>query len=842
MSAIFKEYILPKIHIASLDASETKAFITVLELVNATHLEVYTTATNSTVSDGLTANFTANLAQQIYFHPSIYANEQHGLEFIISWLPLLEHGFYPDEKSTNTLVKFLKFSLSYLQSDAISDGLKTQLFLVLKTLVHSTSKASLPITRFLIDSIFDIRDVLNSDFLIQQCLQHQILVGQYTVTNSEDELSAFPFKIDTDFIAHFFDTNWYTFISKFHHMLPVGRVYVTGAYDLMLPWFSNTLATFYKDHLNVAIDAHHALKERLIFGEVKSLELLNIKTSDNNYPLINALASKVWDAGDVLLFNNRDKAIPQDQLDNCYLRFIQWLSADGGSHFYTEAFKDYGIHILSDNTAEALPLQCIPFWFDTCHPKTGIASQTETYNTLFSKLLIEDCKGTLPVMRYQNQEVQVTGAFLIKEVFLAKEHLKTWLQHYLKLGLKNPLNQFLVRTFFDAREVLSEIYTPEQQNDLQVYLLELAYSARDTNQAIKAQHMPCIANTLFTLCVEPGNFTRVNEIWALKNLDDTIVDLCNQFARKHYINENRPLNLSNIQAWFNYLGDYYYSYKQEGVWVTTVLTTQGVRTATYFNAYKDDVGYFLDRLVKRVISFHKRCKQKETTNTIFTSIATEIETYLSDFLGELMPEKLHLNTITYLYEYSNSDDSRFSSNDVLYDQIESYSQFVLNSEASTAEKSNPEHATESVTIAKNTDDAMPLSDTNLNAITMNQHYIKALLTNLETYKDTGVYETKLLAFFNENIEELKTWLSSDETGMENRFSQALYMALLDTNLAPGTDQDTYGTLCRSLFAHIVKGTKMSTSYGMGLQAMAKSGAYSTEVSTALLQVVDDLNA
>jgi hypothetical protein len=35
---------------------------------------------------------------------------------------------------------------------------------------------------------------------------------------------------------------------------------------------------------------------------------------------------------------------------------------------------------------------------------------------------------------------------------------------------------------------------------------------------------------------------------------------------------------------------------------------------------------------------------------------------------------------------------------------------------------------------------------------------------------------------------------------------------------------------------------MAPSYGMGLQAMAKSGAYSDHLTTALLQVVDDLNA
>ena len=829
MSAIFKEKIVPKLEMSSLEASEIKAILQVLKLMNATDNDVYLKAKNNTTTEGVHAEFTEKVAQLIYFHPTVFANEKEGLEFIASWLPLLKNGFYPDEKSSDKLVEFLYFSLSYLQTDAISDDLKTQIFKVLKMLVKSESKASLSVARFLVHRIFDIRDVFSSDFLIQHCIKNNILNETYSVVNSDKTITTFPFKIDNNFIQYFFDNDWRKFITKFHQILPVGRVYVKGAYDLMLPWFSTELAAYYYNNLQIIFEAHKAIKERIIYVEANSLELLNLKTTEGFHPLIAALGPKLlWDAGDVLLFNNRDKNIPQEQLDVCYLRFVDWLNADGGSNFYSETFKDYGKQIFTENRAEALPLQLIPFWFDKCHPKTGVKNQTETFNTIFSNLLIKDRKGKLPIMRYDHKDFQMTGSFLIQNVYQNKDNLKSWLDDFKKEGIKNPLNQFLIRTFYDAREELSTLYNAVQQEILQLYLLEIAYSARDVSDDIRKENLPFIVKTLAVLCVEPGNFTRVNEIWALKNIDSCVTDLCNDFAKGHYVNEDRPLNLHIIQAWFNYLGDFYYSSRQEAVWISDVLSTQGIRTANYFNTIEEDASYFLDRAINRIIAFHRKCKLKEKDNGMLGYISMQIDTYLTDFLTTLNKRKLNANTVKYLTDYSRSVVACFTYQEELLAAIDGFYHFHF--------KREPQTEMESIAAELQT------INVEMEVKEINQKYVDAVLYNLENYKENGSYDIKLLEPLDEKIEEFKVWLADDKTGIEAKLIQALYMTLLDTNLAPKTEQETYGTLCRSLFVHLVKGTKMAPSYGMGLKAMAKSGAYSEDLTTALLEVVDHLKA
>ena len=94
----------------------------------------------------------------------------------------------------------------------------------------------------------------------------------------------------------------------------------------MQPWLSEELASFYYENTELAHVAHKALNERFLFVEDEGLALLNLQTSEGIFPLITALGSKQWDAGDVLLFNNRDKNIPQEQLDQCYQRFLDWLA------------------------------------------------------------------------------------------------------------------------------------------------------------------------------------------------------------------------------------------------------------------------------------------------------------------------------------------------------------------------------------------------------------------------------------------------------------------------------------------------------------------------------------
>ncbi|AXO79640.1 hypothetical protein DZC78_04310 [Olleya aquimaris] len=826
MPSIFKEDILPNLNLKTLEASEQQVLITILELLDITDSKVYKDAKGNASTKTLSATFTNTLAQQLYNHPKLYSNTQQGITFVMAWLPLVKQGFFPDKKSTELFIHFLKFNLNYFESEHCQQTVKNQIFEVIKLLSESTSEASIVVNQFLIDSIFDLTNIVNSDFLIQQCIQFNILNSTYSANQNKDTLDAYPFKINDTFIKHFFNNDWSCFITEFHQILPVGHVYKSSAYTIISNWLSSDLADYYANNTQSVLEALEAIKERWIFAEVKSTALLHLKTNNNHYPFINALGTKTWDSGDVILFSDLNKGIPQNLLDQCYQQFLEWLSINKNLHFNTEVFTDFAKPLLQLATASVLPLTSLAFWFNTCHPKSGIKSQTETYNAIFSKLLLDDNQNALPCMRYQNETFKLTGPFVITHVFQNTNNLDVFLKGFQNSGISNSLNQFLVRVFYDANQELFNLYNKEQLEALQIFLLELAYSATQTEDAIKTQNLPFIVNTLSILCAESGNFTRVNQIWALKDIDPCITTLCNTFAAKHYLNPNTPLTLNQIQAWFSYLSDYYYSFKQEAIWVNDMLTTQGVRTANFFNKINDDVSYFLDKVIKNIITIHQKSKKTEIDNDATPQTWVSIEVFLMDFLDQLKTNKLNANTVRFLFEYCKVQTNGFTSQDTLNNSITTLNNLYFNTKPE-ADKSNTSLNTVDIKMQPNE---------------INQKFVEFVLSNLEQYPQTKIYDTEALTFLLDNITEFKVWLQNDPNNIRSRLSQALYMTLLDTNLASDAALATFTNLCKTLFVQLVKGTKMASSYAMGLKTMVKSGAYPEDVSTVLSQVAKDIIA
>ena len=201
---------------------------------------------------------------------------------------------------------------------------------------------------------------------------------------------------------------------------------------------------------------------------------------------------------------------------------------------------------------------------------------------------------------------------------------------------------------------------------------------------------------------------------------------------------------------------------------------------------------------------------------------------LQPYLFLVNAENLNTNTVQFLKKYSQNDTSNFVHQTRLLPIIEKLCQHhfadVLKEETNVFIK---HHITTTVAIE---------------TVSINPEYVDILLQNLENYSAEGICDIQILEVFNRDIVAFKSFLKQDDTGIEARFTQALYMTLLDVNVAPGTTLENYGALSKSLFVYLVKGTKMAGSYAMGLKAMIKSGVYPENVATVLSQVVEDLKS
>ncbi|PHN96040.1 hypothetical protein CSC81_16965, partial [Tenacibaculum discolor] len=116
----FKNKILPKLQTTQLSAPAAKALLHVLELQDCQDTKVLEQVKNSLGNLNNEAVFTEELAQQIYYHPEVYANEEESIAVIYSIKEHMENGVYSDLIWSQKLNDLLYFSLVEFQSEAIS--------------------------------------------------------------------------------------------------------------------------------------------------------------------------------------------------------------------------------------------------------------------------------------------------------------------------------------------------------------------------------------------------------------------------------------------------------------------------------------------------------------------------------------------------------------------------------------------------------------------------------------------------------------------------------------------------------------------------------------------------
>ncbi|WBL21134.1 hypothetical protein [Zunongwangia sp. HRR-M8] len=491
---IFKNVIVPKIKTLELDHTELQALLEVLELIKAQDSGVYIETKNTVELQPVAPVFSKVLAQKIYYHPEVYADEARGFEWMATWIPLLKKGFFPDEKSAEKLVEFLYFGLVFLQSEKISTERRKNVFEVLYLLVHGKSEASLPVARFLMERAFDIRDYQSSSFIVQQCLNYKLLAKTYFAKDNNEVLQEYPFLITDDFVNHFYQNSFYLLAKSFHEVLPVSEENTPGAYELLKPWLTEDLADFYAANEDFAKSAHQVLLERLFFVEDESFDYLNLRTAEGYYPIIAAFNNKEWNERDVLLFSLKDKNIPLKQTEPGFYKLQNWLLANNGTNFNRPVVDNYAKAVFAVKSARELPVKSILLWFEMSKGYHKNFERKAYFNQVFACLLSDWKAKKLPVMSHEGEAFQVTGMYVLDSLLENSYLLKDWLTAYQRLGFADPLNQFLLLCFYDVRTELKEKINEESKVVLYNYLLTLAKDARETE--------PYLRETGVEICVE----------------------------------------------------------------------------------------------------------------------------------------------------------------------------------------------------------------------------------------------------------------------------------------------------------------------------------------------------
>ncbi|MEH6656327.1 hypothetical protein [Leeuwenhoekiella marinoflava] len=824
--ARFKETLASKPDVSCLEPAEAQALLEALEMLGIQDGVAYTEAKKRLQDSKPDPDFTEVVAEQVYYHPRVYANEQEGFAFVAAWYPLVAKGFYPDEKSAAKLVEFLYFGLAFLQSEAISEESRLRIFEVLRILIHSKSKASVLVAQFLMHRALDMRDYLSAHFIIQYCLNYELITGIYFAADEQGILQEYPFRISDDFVMHFYKGKWELLVESLHQVLPVGQVGKPGAYEVLKPWLSEDLARFYAKNEQWVAAAHKVLVERVLFVEDESFDYINLRTSEGEYPLVTGLNSKQWDESDVLLFSIKDKNIPLKQTEPGFYRLQDWLLAADATHFNRPVFDDYGKIAFQVNSAKELPVRSILLWFVMSDAKSSTLSKIAFFNDVFSCLLTGWEVKQLPVMSHKGEDFPVTGVYVLRDLFETSTQLENWIPSFQPSGLADPLNQFLILCFYDARFQLNELLSDESKEALYNHLITLAHSARESKPYLRETGVQLIVETLIVLYKDTPKVGRVNEISALKNLHPSIIETCEQYAKSYYVNTETPLEPQFIQSWYLSLNDYYYSSGKELVWVAEVLKNQGERLAQYFNEVKAQE-ILANEVLFRLLTFLKRSTKNSKKYPGLEKIASEITTHLSDLLQHLKHGILFKNTVETFHSYLTGHEINLYHQMQLEPVIMPFYRYYFE-----------QGDTRNVAESQNTNRVTPLVTS---AIKLSDVVLEQVITDLENFKESRIDSVVYRTFLEKNLTDIQSLLAKN-TPLAMQFYQALYLIIIDVEAGPDGIYKAYGNLVRSVFVQFLKGTAMAQTYGQGLQMMAESGAYSENLTETLLQVVTDLKA
>ena len=794
-------------------------------------------------------------AKMFFDVPQCYSDEEKGYEFIASWLPVVESGYYPDAKVIQKLINFLRFTQTFLQYRAFEKVFVQKIFEVFRLLIVYSETASVPLSKYIIHASLDIRDYINADYFGHKAYLYGLFRETYVAKSSEDgNYYSYPFQIDKDFIRNFFDDDNQKLINSFVNILPVGAGYGNNAFDLMSNWIlknpyglPTSVIEGKKVDFTLGYKILDAFKESMKFIKEQGKEILNMQ-ANGSYPFLNLLHHRQWDGNDVFLFYHKTDEADGITIQKCYDRFVEWLTRDNSVNFYTEVMEKYGKHCLTFNDTKKMPLSLLKLWYNQADTNTMPTEIVEFYNEQFSILLREEYRKELPIMQHKGIGYHISFYYVTEKLFKGEEEFSKWFMSHYGNGLNDPLVRFVLLGLNHAPHSLKNYIAEERRLQIHRALIYLADNAYKADTYIQETYIRIIYNLLINLNEGTDDIDIIVDIWGLKDIHYSLAEECDEYAEKIFIgNENDPLTKEQLPNLYNYLSDYYYSSGKDVKWVSSVLNIHHNRVIDYFNNCEEDSSIVLTKIFELLVRFMDKDGLLPEGESVQKKICKDISAHIAKLIEGIDNDKFPKPLVKYLYEYVTSGKLDF----FLQAKIENYIEKLYEYHFDEEEEDDEDIYTNTVITSStkktvNTAEAMAAQSslvaelsTFMATFTVTRENMQKVTQYINGYKDSDTDNPMIITPLTMKIEESRNWLA-ENTDVAMELYQAIYMTILDIDTEMGARYSNFGAMCRMVFGQLVKNTMFASSYQQGLEAMANSGAYSEIFTDGLKQVANEL--
>lgn len=778
-------------------------------------------------------------AQDYYFLGSEeYKKYNDGFLHLKSWKAPLEAGHYP---SSRALEKALRFVNLHQYVVSVKDETNRDILLdVLGLLLKIPNEVSHITARFIIIQTLDIRNYLLAEWYADAAIRYGFCCRSiYYVSGASEPRK---FEIGDTFIADFFEGSWEKFIHTYSRLAPVSSGSAHGPIRLVTNWIDHNPAALAQQlHQNPewALQTIDALKEALLIQGDQGI--LNIRTDEGRYPLIEALGLKKWDMADVALYYHRAGDLHYHQPESCLKRFHEWLTDKGGVNYYSPAFEKYARHFCTFSAdAKKIPAGMIPLWLSESAASNNDIKKRDFFESRFSVLASLGCNNPLATVLREGDEFQLTSAYVFENMFSGFGEVVAYAKANFHYGLKSPANRFVLQVLYHAKDELVERAESEQElADLVGALSALALNQQDA----KMYNDYWLSYLIDVIIAQRDGFSNrlgfVNMVWKLGGLHYSISEKIYDFVKENIGECIVSDPETGVRAVYAYFEDYYFGNRIDAKWVIYILREKISEIARAFEQHTAllmEMGEFmLDYITKEV-----RTGEADQRRTL-----GELEKHFHAVLRQMAPENVPPKLVDQIRKRINSGKISLH----ISTQLERWMDdcgFIVEEEATGVAPESREAGQVELPDEIDYDpeeihmDMMQLS-TFMSTFRVDKDQVTTLINHLPYYKKDRADNPMMLSILMMKQAEIKAFLTEDMNAAIALYQQLLEI-VIDPLCAPNGPFSGYGQMAVLIMPQMLEGSIFAMQYISSVETMAASGAYAAAHKEMLLNLAEQLKS
>lgn len=777
------------------------------------------------------------LAPKLFRFDATFLSLRSGFATLETWVNFMENGFFPSIVHVKKVFRFFDiYDYHFIVNEDQERGVFINFF---HQLMDAGGEYTYLALRYWLEKTFDEGNIFmaiwfGDNFIAQGFFKTK---RSYSISDSESPASL---EFGPHIIEDFFDGNEEKFLSVFEIFCAVGGHKCYGRNDILNRWVDSN-PEFFGDMLS----AHPQWAQRILDSQREANILgyslqLAIKDSKGQYPLMDALGDRVWDMGEVQLYDKRPDKYKTHHHPACLERLCDWLLHEGGIHFHSPIFESKVKHYFRFTRPEQVQKGLLSLWI-----KEGAASQNDEkkldfYSNSFSSMLSSYPSKPLPAVLDQEKEYPLQPEDILNTILGGPEGVLDYATQNFKYGLESDSSCFVLHALCLADDALFiDHLDPKQTRAMMENLYQMALNPLNKSNTYD-RWLPPLVDLVQALGKNLENKKELFDIiWSFNGIHYSIGDKVTKYLKanmKAFMEQDPFPAMVELYCLFE---DLYFSNRHDMKWVMDLLNEE-LESIVQMMVDDPDLQWRItelitENLVKAPHIAKGGSDQKRLLDQLNKHFLEILKSIPAEHVSQRLKEQIKagLDNKVFLFPFSNYIEEWFEQ---FESQIEEEEEIPVEDTGSVNRLAIPEdldYDADEITF-----DLQEISSF-MARFKVDQQHITDLINHLPYYKKDRTDNPMMLSILMMHQHGIKAFVQ-EEMMLGIQLYQKLFEILIDPLCASDGPFASYGQLTAMLFPQLLQGSIFAAQYSAAIQSMMLGGSYSEPHQAMLQQLYDQI--